>query len=56
MAETPQEVLKRIKDAVDAYDDGGYHQWYVDEFVIDCDAEEFWRVVERALIQSAAST
>lgn len=42
-------ALQRIKDAVEAHEASGSRQWYVDEFVIDCDAAEFWAVVEQAL-------
>ena len=40
----------QLRAAVMAHEpDDDSRQWYVDEFVIDCDAEEFWAVIERAL-------
>lgn len=40
----------RLRAAVEAHKpEHGYTQWYVDEHVIDCDAEEFWAVIARAL-------
>jgi len=46
-----QEAFRVIKDAVEKHIETmvGAAQWYVDEFVIDCDAEEFWKVVGKAL-------
>lgn len=46
---TAAEALQAIKDAVYAHEAPGLAQWYVDEHVIDCDADEFWEVVKRAL-------
>jgi hypothetical protein len=40
----------QLRAAVTAHEpEDGYRQWYVDEYVIDCDAEEFWAVIERVL-------
>lgn len=47
-------ILQRIKDAIEKHEAPGWRQWYVDEFVIDCDADEFWQVVGQAL--AGAST
>jgi hypothetical protein len=46
---TAEEVLQIIKDEVDKHEFQGMTQWYVSEFNIDCDAEEFWKVVLQAL-------
>jgi hypothetical protein len=32
-----------------AHEPGGGAQWYVDDRVIDCDAEEFWAVIAMKL-------
>lgn len=51
-----QALLERIKTAIAAHQpDDGHTQWYVDEFCIDCDAEEFWRVVQKALTSGEAA-
>jgi hypothetical protein len=40
----------QLRGAVMAHQpDDGSRQWYVDEHVIDCDADEFWAVIARAL-------
>jgi hypothetical protein len=46
--------LQAIREAVSSYDHDGPEQWYVDDLVIDCDADTFWRVVEQALAEAAA--
>ena len=47
------ENVERIKSAVTAHQpEDGYLQWYVDEFCIDCDAEELWRVVGNTLSEN----
>ncbi len=46
---TPEEAFQTVKDAVDKHEADGPVQWYVDELTIDCDAEEFWKVVAKAL-------
>lgn len=35
--------------------DDGYTQWYVNDAVIECDAEEFWRVVAKALMPAVVT-
>ncbi len=52
----PEAVLQAIKEAVGKHEPiEGFRysgvQWYVDEFIIDCDADEFWAVVKRVLEQ-----
>jgi hypothetical protein len=43
---TPEQILEEIKEAVNSHEpDSGFTQWYVDEFSIDCEAEELWKVV-----------
>lgn len=43
-------TVDQLKAAVMAHEpEDGYLQWYVDEFCIDCDAEEFWAVIARIL-------
>jgi NTP pyrophosphatase (non-canonical NTP hydrolase) len=42
-------MMETIRAAVDAHGTTGGIQWYVDEFSIDCDAEEFWGVVFTAI-------
>jgi hypothetical protein len=56
MAMTPEEahrltkvIMKRVDEHHNDETLQGGVQWYADEFVIDCDAEEFWKVVEEAL-------
>jgi hypothetical protein len=40
----------QLRAAVEAHrPSDGSLSWYVDEFVIDCDAGEFWAVIARAL-------
>lgn len=47
----------RLRAAVEAHKpEHGYTQWYVDEHVIDCDAEEFWAVIERAELAAVKCT
>lgn len=46
-------ILQQIKDAAERHEAPGWRQWYIDEFVIDCDAEEFWEVVRRVLERPA---
>jgi hypothetical protein len=39
----------QLRAAVEAHEpEHGYTQWYVDEHVIDCDADEFWAVTAQA--------
>ena len=42
-------ITRAIRDAVEAHDEAGPWQWYVDDMCIDCSAKEFWEVVEHAL-------
>lgn len=42
-------ALAAVMAAVSAQEPSGLAQWYVDEWVIDCDAELFWQVVADAL-------
>lgn len=45
-----------IREAIEQHSpDDGSINWYVDEHVIDCDAEEFWKVAEEAGTASASS-
>ena len=50
---TPDEgarLAQVIREAVEAHEeDDGHVQWYVDTYVIDCDADRFWQVVEQAI-------
>lgn len=40
----------QLRAAVEAHRPAnGMTQWYVDEFCIDCDADEFWAVIAAAL-------
>lgn len=52
MTET-QRLAQAIREAVEnhepAPDDEGCLQWYVRGNAIDCDADEFWQVVEQAI-------
>ena len=50
-SEQAKRLTQAIRDAVTAYDESK-DQWYVDEFTIDCDAEEFWRITEQALAEA----
>ncbi len=45
-------LTQAIRNAVEAHHDvpGVTTQWYADEFCIDCDADEFWKVTEQALV------
>jgi hypothetical protein len=50
------ELLEAIKRAVEDHHNHiteGYLQWYVDEHSIDCDAKEFWKVVERVIREAS---
>jgi hypothetical protein len=38
-----------IKAHAEAHEAPGAVQWYVDKFTIDCDAGEFWAMVEQAM-------
>jgi hypothetical protein len=43
-------VTRAIRDRVDAHEPYLHGtQWYVAECCIDCDAGEFWRVVDEAV-------
>jgi hypothetical protein len=43
---TPEQILEAIQNAVIRHEpDSGFIQWYIDEFYIDCEADEFWKVV-----------
>ena len=48
---TPQQVMQLIRRKIDNHDPEGGVQWYIDQFCIDCDAGEFWQVVEQALTE-----
>lgn len=41
-------LTQAIREAIISHD-AGAAQWYADDLVIDCDAEEFWQVTEQAL-------
>src|SRR5271167_3523249 len=44
---TSDSFWNAVKTRVANHDpEDGSRQWYVDNHVIDCDAEEFWKVVE----------
>jgi hypothetical protein len=46
----------QLRAAVEAHEPShGMTQWYVDEYVIDCDAEEFWAVIARTLAEAGQS-
>jgi hypothetical protein len=45
----PEEILQAIRKVIEQHEAPGPVQWYVDELVIDCDADEFWAVVGKAL-------
>lgn len=46
-------TVEQIRAAVEAHQpEHGYTSWYVDEHVIDCDADEFWTVIA-AVLQKA---
>lgn len=47
-------LTKAIMERVEAHEVTGLRQWYVDDTCIDCDAEEFWNVVEQALAEAEA--
>jgi hypothetical protein len=51
-AEEAQAIVAAIRRAVEAHEPGGGAQWYVDEFVVDVDADEFWRVALSALART----
>jgi hypothetical protein len=42
-------TVDQLKAAVTAHEPPASGQWYVDEHVIDCDAEEFWAVIAATL-------
>jgi hypothetical protein len=45
-----EDVLQAVKDAVEKHEPThGMTQWFVDNIGIDCDADEFWGVVESVL-------
>lgn len=48
---TPAEITQILRATVEAHGPNAAGQWYVDKFVIDCDADEFWKVIEHALTQ-----
>lgn len=43
------DLTQVIRARAEAYEAPGAVQWYVDEFTIDCDAGEFWSMVEQAM-------
>lgn len=46
--------VEQLRAAVEAHEPShGMTQWYVDEYVIDCDAREFWAVIAAALEKHA---
>jgi hypothetical protein len=47
--EEARQITQAIMAAVRNHEPQGLVQWYTDELCIDCDAEEFWDVVEQAL-------
>lgn len=44
-----ERLTKAIREKIERHDNSGQNQWYVDEFVIDCYADEFWSVTLQAL-------
>ena len=46
---TADELLRFLQAQIHAHEPDGYVQWFVDEHCIDCDAEEFWKVLRQAL-------
>ena len=47
------ELTAFLKARVSAHEPvTGHVQWYVDDLCIDCDAEEFWKVVGQALAET----
>jgi hypothetical protein len=51
---TPKEIVAAIKDAAEGHHEDLYggEQWYVDEHCIDVDAQEFWKMAEKALTEA----
>lgn len=49
--ELAKRLTQAVRNAIEAHHEVhlGVTQWYVDKFVIDCDAEDFWKVAEQAL-------
>jgi hypothetical protein len=47
-------LVDAIRTAIYAHEGAPATQWYVDEFVIDCNADEFWDVVQQALRERLA--
>lgn len=45
----PEDFTRRIRDRVERYGHDGRHPWTISEYVIDCDADEFWAVVTEAI-------
>ncbi len=49
-------LTRAIREALIAHSEeaSGHVQWYIDEFTIDCDAEEFWNATEQAIDRALA--
>lgn len=52
---TPGDLTSAIRAAVEHHEPDSGGQWYVDDLCIDCDAEEFWDVVLRAVCEAAGT-
>lgn len=55
-SDVAQAIVNCIRSRVDNHIYDGMSQWYVSEFSIDCEAEEFWRVVEGAVREVCDAT
>jgi len=42
-------TVDKLRAAVIAHESHGSGSWYADEYVIDCDASEFWAVIAAVL-------
>ena len=49
MTTDAQAMTALIRDRIERHIIVGPTQWYIDQHCIDCDADEFWRVVERVV-------
>ena len=49
MDESLHPVTRAIRERVEAHEGTSAAQWYVDEHSVDCDADEFWAVVDEAV-------
>ena len=48
--EQAQRLTQALKHAIETHEPShGMRQWYIDDNVIDCDADEFWGAAELAL-------